>query len=160
LKKTLQLKSKEYVLLFIFSLISGAVSYISLHKIKEYDIHKTKTALITVNKSSVEALHQWVMGRKKNIIEIAKNNYVLESTKKLLNLPQDSTALVSSETIKDLRKFFTPILNTHEDLGSFIISPDYTSEFSMRNENTGTYNLISEQNKNLLDQVFTKGKTL
>jgi signal transduction histidine kinase len=160
LKKILQLKSKEYVLLFIFLLISGAVSYISLHKIKEYDINKTKTALITVNKSSAEALHQWLRGQKENIIESAKNNYVLESTKKLLSLPQDATALVSSETTKDLRKFFTPILDTHGDLGSLIISPDYISVFSMRNENTGTYNIIAEQNKNLLDQVFTKGKTL
>ncbi|UAM98610.1 HAMP domain-containing histidine kinase [Polaribacter litorisediminis] len=160
MKKILQLKSKEYLLLFIFLLISALASYLSLQKIKEYDIHKTKTALISINKSSAEALHQWLRGRKENINEIAKNNYVLESTKKLLNLPQDSVALASSETIKDLRIFFTPILNTHEDLGSFIISPDYRSVFSMRNENIGTYNLIAEQNKNLLDQVFTKGKTL
>lgn len=160
MKKNLQLKSEEYVLLFIFLLICGAVSYLGLQKIKEYDIHKTKTTLITVNKSSTETLHQWLRGRKKNIIKIAKNNYVLESAKKLLSLPQDSTALVSSETTEDLRNFFTPILDMHEDLGVFIISPDYTSTFSMRNENTDTYNLIAEQNKNVLDQVFTKEKTL
>lgn len=160
MKRILSLKSKEYLLLVAFVLIGSIISYISLHQIKEYGLRKTKSTLFAVNKSSDEALHQWLQLRKENIIEVAKNKFILESTKKLLNLPKDSATLVSSETTENLRNFLTPILNANEDLGTFIISPDYTSIFSMRNENTGTYNLIGEQNKKLLDQVFSQGKTL
>ncbi len=160
MKKLLSLKKHEYVLLIISFLIAIVLIVFSLKELKSFNIKTVETSLITVNKSSHEALKQWLHFRKTNIKELSNNDFLLNSTKEILLLEQDSASLVSSSITSELRAFFQPILNTNEDLGVFIIAPNYVSVFSMRDSNTGSLNLIAKESKALLDKVMLDGETV
>lgn len=160
MKKLLSLKKHEY-LIFIFSfLITIIFIAFSLKQIKSFNTSTIETSLITANQSCHEALKQWLHFRKGNIKKLSQNKFIVDKTVELLKLKQDSTTLVSSQITAELREFFQPILSANEDLGVFLIDPNYTSVFSMRDANTGSLNLMAKESKQLLDKVFLKGETV
>jgi signal transduction histidine kinase len=115
---------------------------------------------VTINNSCHEALKQWLNFRRQHIQELSKNKFVIGKTSELLTIEQDSSKLVSSRLTSELRDFFRPILNANEDLGVFLIAPNYISVFSMRNANTGSLNLMAVRSKDLLDKVLFNGETV
>lgn len=160
MKKLLSLKKHEY-LLFIFSLLITIIFVaFSLKQVKSFNTSTIETSLITANQSCHEALKQWLHFRKGNIKKLSQNSVLIDKTVQLLKLKQDSTSLVSSPITSELRNFFQPILSANEDLGVFLIAPNYTSVFSMRNANTGSLNLMATESKQLLDKVFLNGETV
>ncbi|GEO20042.1 sensor histidine kinase [Cyclobacterium qasimii] len=160
MKKLLSLKKHEYLLLTISFLIATVLVVFSLKELKSFNIKTVETSLVTVNKSSHEALKQWVRFRQNTIKGLSKNNFLVQNTSEILLLEQDSASLISSPITSDLREFFQPILSTNEDLGVFLIAPNYVSVFSMRNANTGSLNLMAKENKYLLDKVLLDGETV
>lgn len=161
MKKLLFLSKKEYVLTAFFLVISTFLFvFFTLSKVKEYSMTVVESSLQTVNHSSQEALNQWLSFRKNNIEELSKNAFVVEKAVALSKIPQDSASLVSSPHTAELRAFFQPILELNEDLGVFFITKDYKSIFSMRDANTGSFNIMAKQSKNLLDKVRTQKKTV
>ncbi|MDO6435946.1 HAMP domain-containing sensor histidine kinase [Cyclobacterium sp. 1_MG-2023] len=160
MKKILSLKKHEYLLMVISFLIAVVLIIFSLKELKSFSIQSAETSLITVNKSSHEALKQWMQFRKNNIRKLGSNAFLVNKTEEILDLPQDSSALISSPITSELRAFFQPILDLNEDLGVFLISPNYISVFSMRDSNTGSFNLIAKESKSLLDKVLFEGETI
>ncbi|EPR66043.1 two-component system sensor histidine kinase [Cyclobacterium qasimii M12-11B] len=141
-------------------MIATVLVVFSLKELKSFNIKTVETSLVTVNKSSHEALKQWVRFRQNTIKGLSKNNFLVQNTSEILLLEQDSASLISSPITSDLREFFQPILSTNEDLGVFLIAPNYVSVFSMRNANTGSLNLMAKENKYLLDKVLLDGETV
>ncbi len=160
MKKLIYLNKYEYLLIVIPIVIAIVFITISLSKIKKDRISSINSSLITINNSSHEALSQWLNFRKENISDLSKNPYLIEKTHELLAITRDSASLVKSEKTSELRSFFQPILAANEDLGVFLIAPDYTSVFSMRDQNTGTINLMANQSKEALDRVLKQGQTV
>lgn len=160
MKRKSLLRRNEYLIILIFTAVSVLVGIFGLNQIKKDSIKTVKTTLTTINNSCNEALMQWMNFRRNNIHELSKNKYLISKTVALLKLRQDSAVLVSSPLTSELRKFFQPILAANEDLGVFLIAPDYISIFSMRNVNTGKYNLMAKQSKGLLDKVLHDGRII
>ncbi len=160
MRKFFSLRRYEYLLLVIMIAISTSFVLFSLKQIKKDSIKTVEMLLLSINTSCHEALVQWLHFREENIKELSENSFLVESTVALLQLESDSTTLLSSGVTSDLRKFFKPILSANEDLGVFLISPEYISIFSMRNANTGELNLTAKQSKPLLDEVLLKGETV
>ena len=158
MKKLARLRKQEYIIILVFILISVLIRVFSLSQIKEDSMKATETNLVTINTSCREALKQWLNFRENNIRELAGNEYLVNKTIELLELEQSQEALISSPLTKELREFFQPVLSANEDLGVFLIAPDYMSIFSMRDENTGSLNLMAEQRKELLDKVLFDGE--
>jgi signal transduction histidine kinase len=151
-------KKYELVLALLFSLVLIGFGYYELIRIKKENIERTKVTISTINTSCHEALKQWLSFRKENIAKISKNETLINITLSLLNLERDKETLLRTPYKKELRNFFIPILAANEDIGVFIIAPDYTSLFSMRDTNTGTKNLMAVHKKELLDEVLNQGR--
>jgi len=160
MKKLFPLKKSECLLIILSILISVSFVVFSLKDIKKDRITTIKTTLLTINKSCNEALIQWLNFRKDNIHKLSDNEYFISKTVELLRQKQDSATLVSSPITAELRKFFQPILDVNEDLGVFLIAPNYISIFSMRDVNTGSLNLMAKESKKLLDKVLFEGETV
>ncbi|WP_147676420.1 sensor histidine kinase [Algibacter pacificus] len=160
MKKLLSLKKHEYILFILSFIITIIFISFSLNQLKSFSTKTIETSLVTANKSCHEALKQWLYSRKNNIKELSKNKFLVDKTIELLKLKKDSTSLTSSSITPQLRAFFQPILSAKEDLGVFLIDPNYISIFSMRNANTGTVNLMAKESKLLLDKVLLKGETV
>ena len=64
-----------------------------------------------------------------------QNSFILQYASELLKMERDSAQLVSSEITMQLRNYMQPFLEINDDVGVFIIAPDYKSVFSMRNGN-------------------------
>lgn len=160
MKKLFSLKKNEYIIFAIALLISSLFIFFTLKKIKSESIKRIEGSLLTINKSSQETIKQWTRYQRKNTQQLAGNKFIIEQALGLLQLKQDSASLVSSPQTSELRHFLQPILNASEDLGVFVIAPNYTSVFSMRNSNTGSLNIMAINSKELLDKVLIEGKTV
>lgn len=160
MKRLITLKKYEIITISLVLFISLVFGVFSLYRIKQKKIVEIETILNTINKSCYEALKQWMNFRISNIEVLARNQYIVNSTIDLLMLDQDSATFVSSETTQKLREYFTPLLAANEDLGVFLIAPNYVSIFSMRNANTGSCNIMAVQSKSKLDRVLINGETL
>lgn len=108
MKKILSLKKHEYLLLVISFFIAVVLIIFSLKELKSFSIQSAETSLITVNKSSHEALKQWIQFRKNNIKKLGSNDFLVNKTSEILQLPRDSSSLISSPITSELRVFFNP----------------------------------------------------
>ncbi len=86
--------------------------------------------------------------------ELANSSELLRLTQKQLSVRRNATSLLASPSLDELREFFREKRASREDLGFFLISPDYISIASMRDVNVGTINLIAQQRGDLLDRGF------
>ncbi len=158
--RVLAIRKNELVIFLIFTCIAIGMFWFSLKTIKENEIDRTKNELIAINEACRASITQWVKYRKENIQHLAKNQFVINKTQALLDLDKKPGSLLSSTNTKELRIFFEPILDDLSDLGVFLIAPDYTSIFSMRDINTGTKNIMAITSKDLLDKVLLNGETV
>ncbi len=147
---------------FSFLLLCGGLILltISIQVSKKDHYDRIKKELLFENQAANKALNNWLTNKKKEFNDVVVRKTLLEQTKKLLVAHQNQTALVSNPSTTILRSYFDPILKAGGNLGVFIIAPDYTSIFSMRDENTGTKNLMAITRKKLLDKVLLKGETV
>jgi len=88
----------------------------------------------------------------------ANDDRVRETVKRLLQVPRTHDELLAAPEQNRLRALFTPYMNVSGLDGFFIIDGEGMSLASMRDENIGSLNLLSQQN-GFLDRVW-RGETL
>lgn len=141
-------------LISLFFTLIVIIFFFSLQEIKKNVATQTSDVLHTILQSTQEALNQWAETKIIDAEDLAKNELIIEHAENLLKCVPVKNSLLSHESTKELRSFLKPILHINGDKGFFIISKDYVSLASMRDNNTGTINKISFSHKDLLDLVF------
>ncbi len=140
-------------IVFLFS-VSTTVSFF-LKKAEKRVRERSVDALQTVLYSTYTAISEtWAKGHIADAIIWASDADLIQNTKELLNHSLDSQHLISCIELRDIRAYFEERLKQHDALGIFVISPEYISLASMRDENIGAINLISTKHKDRLEKVF------
>jgi len=143
------------ILIFVglFILVVGTSSWFELKILEEQAKKDVSVTLETVLKTTKEAMNLWFVAMERNAKVIADQPETLVLTQELLRLPQTKAEIVGSTEIKKLRNKIEPFLKERNFLGFFIISPNYLSIASMRDENIGTINFLSKEG-DYLERIF------
>lgn len=147
-------KKRFIVIELIFIVIVCVAAFFVLEKIEKTARIEQGRWLKSMLNVTNNALNLWIDNRERNILTITNNEKLIALTKNLLKVPRNKESLIESPIQSQIRKFVKDDLLRFNDLGIFIISPDYISISSMRDENIGDVNLIWEQRPNVLTQVF------
>lgn len=134
----------------------GFLSYNALATIKEQHKRNLTDNLISVLRTTNNAVDLWIHDRTDDTEHIASRPDTVRLIKELLHLSPTREELIKSPALGELRDILGKLMQEHDDDGFFIISPERISIGSMHNENLGTVNLL-ESNGKYLDNVF-KGK--
>lgn len=151
--KVLTLRNITLILsIFLFLIVLQITGRLALNTIERETKVNIRNELISVLSTTHESVYIWFEQRIKDIEELVKTDIVLESARILLdpNISLD----VKNRAQSDLRQHMERHLKKHEDLGIFIISPDYMNVASMRDSNLGQYNLIADQRPEIMERVF------
>lgn len=141
------------VLCLVAAIISIAAYNISNKK--EEEKSRLSNVLSTILKIENQAITNWFEGRKLHIEDVVKDPTVVDFAEHLLEMKAlDKDTLITQPIQKEIRAFFEPILQKYGYLGIFIISPQYISLSSMRDENIGTLNIIAKNEQWRLDKAF------
>ena len=112
-------------------------------------------ALQIVLETTHESLNLWVESSKFQIRQIAGDLTLMTLVERQLNVPRNKDALLNSETLSKLHKFFRSRSDQFGQAGIFfIISPDLVNIASMRDGNIGARNVIANQALDLLNRAF------
>ena len=138
------------------------LSVIVLTVIKKQINHKVEESLQAVLQTTGKNMDNWITERLRDINEWTMSKEVkdlaaaqLDLYQKNSNEPQLADILRSSPHLEGLRRFFHPRLYEHQYNGIFIISPDSINIASMRDENIGQVNLLSNYARgNLIRDLF------
>ncbi len=142
------------IIVIVFFLSIMALTSLALSQIEDQTRRDTVASLQTVLETTNEAFHIWADEQKHDIAILSLSPTLINLTKSQLAVKREVDALLSSPTLAEIREFSKPTLETLGNIGIFIISPDFISIASMRDANVGTVNLIAEQRRDLLQNVF------
>jgi len=135
------------------------ITWVALGMVQEKIQRDTGDALQTVLQTTQESLTLWAENKKFNISKLAVDPLVVSLVEQLLQTPRDKEALLKSEPLKGLRKFFASNKDRFGKAGFFVIAPDFINIASMRDSNMGARNLIANQALDLLNRAF-RGETV
>ncbi len=96
-------------------------------------------------RTTQESLDAWFEGKKHRIEGFARDPVLVEIVTRHLAVPRTREALLESDTLRELRKFFEDRQYGPDEVGFFIIAPDRVNIGSMRDANIGSRNLIADQ---------------
>jgi PAS domain S-box-containing protein len=99
-----------------------------------------KTVLASANQTYLSNFEE----RMADAMFVAGLPETRQAAETLLALPHDKGALLASPALARFRVLIRPLLTPHHDLGLFIVAPDKTNIFSMRDENLGRTNLLAD----------------
>lgn len=151
-KRTLLIKLLSFLsFIIIVFFILNAVMNQAEERTRTNTINTLKTVL---NASNATIKDIWAKGHFNDVNLWASDPDLVRNTKELLKMPQDPHLLLQSKEMTSIREFFKERLFRHNALGIFIISPDFVSLASMRDQNVGTINLMADQHKDRLEMVF------
>lgn len=161
MKRTLDIKLfREIVFLVCLIVAIILIARYSIKTKKEEERDRVSTILSTMLKIENQAINNWFEGRKLHIEDIANNDDIIAFSERLLEIKNpDQNSLVDLPIQKEVRSFFDSVLVKYSYLGIFIISPEYVSLSSMRDENIGTYNVIAKNESDRLAMAF-EGQTV
>ncbi len=147
---------RMYVLfsLTVFVLVVVAIGWLALGSIRLKVTQNIDSNLRGSLKIANYALEYWVRDRKSMIKHLSHSHELSEITQRLLAVPHEPKALLSSPALQDARAFFENDSGVFNNIGFFIIGPDYVSLGSKRDGNIGTTNLIAEQRPDLIKRAF------
>ncbi|MBM9520485.1 PAS domain S-box protein [Desulforhopalus vacuolatus] len=150
-----------YVLLSltVFVIAVAVIGWLALGSIRYKMMQNIENNLRGSLKITNYALGYWVRDRKSMIKHLSQTRELSEITQRLLAVPHNPRALLSSSALQDARAFFEKDSGVFNNIGFFIIGPDYISLGSKRDCNVGTTNLIAEQRPDLIKRAF-KGEVL
>ena len=143
----------------ILVMLSLGATWITLEQIERRTRANTGDSLRIVARTTHESLQAWLQGEQEYAKRLFHHPRILELTQRLVSGPRTSSALLSSDAFVALRKQFEGIIETHGEIGVFVISRDLVNVFSMRDENVGDRNLIAEQRPDLIRRAFS-GETV
>ena len=110
--------------------------------------------LTTVNSTVKYALEMWLESRANEAHHVVDDHKLSPIVEALLALPHTPDAILKSHALSESRKLYHYHNEEIGALGYFIIAPDGISLASSRDGNTGTKNLIVEQQPELMKRVF------
>ena len=134
-------------------------AWITLRQIESRTRENVGESLRIVAKATHESLQGWFEGEREYAERLFRHPRILELTQRLLSVPRTRSALLSSDAFAELRTHFDGIIETHGEIGVFVISPDLVNIFSMRDSNAGARNLIAEQREEQIRRAFA-GETV
>lgn len=143
----------------VIILVISYVSYALINR-KQEEKSRAKNILLNILELENHGLNTWYSDRKNHIEDITKHPQVIKFTKELLALKKANISLKDHPIQQEIRNFFHPILDKHNYLGIFILSPDYYSLTSMRDENLGTINFLSKKKKSQIQKAFNGNTSL
>jgi PAS domain S-box-containing protein len=135
------------------------IAWVALGMVQEKIQQDTGDALQTVLQTSQESLTLWAENKKFQLGKLAADPRVVFLVEHLLQIPRDKDALLQSQGLKELRKFFQSNKDRFGNAGFFVVSPDFINIASMRDSNMGAKNLIANQALDLLHRAF-RGETV
>ncbi|NTS77244.1 response regulator [Catenovulum sp. SM1970] len=159
-----QFSSKKTRLIVMAGITSVAsiffvVAFVFLGVLKDKIKTEYQGSIEAVRDGAQLTLNLWANYKKDEIENIAASPEILNFSQQLTQLPYNKTALtedLAQQALRDYVAQYVPSLK----LGYFVISPNYISLASRRDQNIGSYNVIAQNYPDLIDQVFQQGKTL
>jgi len=138
-----------------FIVLVAVLAGFALERIKAKIQADTGEALQIVLQTTHESLNLWVESSKFQIRQIANDLTLMTLVTRQLNIPRNKDALLKSEALPKLRKFFRSRSDQFGQAGIFfIISPDFVNIASMRDGNIGAKNVIANQALDLINRAF------
>jgi hypothetical protein len=149
------------VLLLGVSFIALVVilAWFALERVQEKIKAESGDALQTVLQTTRESLNFWTENGKFQLAQLAQDPRLVSLVQRQLKVPRNRKALIKSTVLKELRKFFRQNADRFGQAGFFIISPDFNSIASIRDDNIGATNLIALQRRDLLGRAL-QGETV
>ncbi|MCJ8315047.1 MAG: GGDEF domain-containing protein [Saccharospirillaceae bacterium] len=143
------------LLAITFIVVVSIVSIFALQKIKVQTTVYIRNSLQTVLQTVRDSHQIWITERNNGLLIISETPKMLTATQALLDLHRQKLPLVRSEPENNIIKLLSPLLKKHMDKGFFLIAPDRKTIVSSFNIESGTTNLLHEQQKALLDKAFS-----
>ena len=145
---------KEFILISLAILVIAGFSYVALLNIKQGMTSDIKTSLNSTLRIINKSYDEWRLRKESEIHIISKDPRLLELTRKLLTVPRNRESLLKNNALKEIRRFFQPIMDEKDNDGIFIIAPDSISLASWRDVNVGTKNFIYEKRDSVLKDIW------
>ena len=158
-KGTVQRPGLLVMLAGVMILLVIMLAFVALQKIRQQIQADTGEALQTVVTTTEESLRLWAEYHRFNIDRIARDPYLVSLVERQLAIGREIEDLLDSYALNAMRIFFNDRKNRFGQAGFFIISPDFISIASMRDDNIGDWNLIAVQRRDLLSRAF-QGETV
>ena len=140
--------------LSVFVLIVAFIGWYMLeHNKTEHllNVDENLRGVISVNE---DRLDLWLKERISYLARLGRDPKLVAITQRLLKVEPNQQALLASGALREARFFFQNTEDIFQNIGFFVINPDYVSIGSMRDANLGSRNLISKQNPELLQRAF------
>lgn len=115
-----------------------AISYIN--KVSKLDVHDRLDASLAMTQ---QTLVSWTLEKKKRVQTYANLESIKVVTEHLLHIQQNTTSLLASNELVEVRRILEPIVKQSEYLGFYIVAPNGKSIASSQDENIGTLNALS-----------------
>ncbi len=145
LEKRLGLEFSQFRTLMIALILILIGAYSAVYIIEHQTRSKIEDSLKSVLEGADRALLIWSKDHKLNALSLANTDQVKSYTKKLLQIKRDKEALIASEPMAELRKFFKNFLQSGQYRGFFIIDANNLNIASSRDSNVAITNLLIEQ---------------
>ena len=145
--------------LIFFIVVVGVLTHIVLDFNKREILNDTRNSLSSILQTTTEGLRIWIADKKIYMTQVGESAVLVNDVKHLLSVPPNVNALLESEELANVRRFFKSTQDRFGETGFFIINSDFVSIGSMRDSNIGTRNIIAEKRPDLLERVF-KGETV
>jgi PAS domain S-box-containing protein len=143
------------ILACCFIILVTFLAGFALERVKEKIQADLGDALQIVLQTTQESLNLWVESNKFQVTQLSQDPRLISLVERQLGVPRNKEALLNSEALQELRKFFRRRIDQFGQAGNFfIISPDFVNIGSMRDGNLGANNLMANQALDLLNRAF------
>ncbi len=130
------------VLNFTIVLLAFLLAYWALAQNKKNIHNDWNSNLLTIRKTTQEALNIWLSNQNQKIRNIASDPEIQHLSQSQLALYLEGGDINSSPELDGLREVFKRLQEVSNHKGFFVIAPDGTNIGSMRDSNLGLKNLV------------------
>jgi polar amino acid transport system substrate-binding protein len=130
------------------------IAWVALGMVQEKIRKDAGEALSTVLQTNQESLSLWSESNKFHLDQLATDPRIVFLVENLLQVPRNKDALLKSQGLRELRRFFQNNKDRFGKTGFLVIAPDFVNVASMRDSNVGSTNLIANQARDLLNRAF------
>jgi len=142
-----------------FTVLVIILAWVALGRVQEKIRSDAGDALETVLQTTQESLKLWADNKSFLLSRLADDPRLVFLVEYLLQLPRDKDALLKSQGLRELRKFFQSNQDRFGMAGFAVVAPDFINIAAMQDTVLGTRNLIANQALDLLNRAF-RGETV
>ena len=113
------------ILALSFIAIVVVIAWVALNNVQEKIQADAGDALQTVLQTTQESLNLWAENKKFDLSQLAADPRGVFLVEHLLETPRDKDALLRSQELRELRKFFQSNKDRFGKAGFFVIAPDF-----------------------------------